>query len=161
MDIDELCRKAANAVYDKIPGPGNRIMAYDAIHSVIGPALDECDAEIERLKGFCKMLKGHRDAAYARTRLRSTRIAELESRSLTCCFCNQQCESLEELKAHSGECRAHPLWKDAERMDYLESEWETERELIKVGLAHKIKSLFRRNKPITREAIDSEIADAK
>lgn len=46
-------------------------------------------------------------------------IAPLLARTVSCCFCGSQCESLAALKSHSGECREHPLWEDAERFRNL------------------------------------------
>jgi uncharacterized small protein (DUF1192 family) len=53
------------------------------------------------------------------------RIAELEGRSITCCFCNLKCDSLSCLKSHSAVCPEHPAVIENETMqsdDYAELE---------------------------------------
>lgn len=48
--------------------------------------------------------------------------------------------------------------RDSERMDWLENEMS--RELMDIAVGIPVKSLFRRNLPITRQAIDAEIRAA-
>lgn len=48
--------------------------------------------------------------------------------------------------------------RDGERLDWLEREWQAEQDELMV-LGHvETRSLFRRNQPITRAAIDAELA---
>jgi hypothetical protein len=64
------------------------------------------------------------DAADTIERLKA-RIAELEGRSITCCFCNLKCDSLSCLKSHSAVCPEHPAVIENETMqsdDYAELE---------------------------------------
>lgn len=41
----------------------------------------------------------------------ATERMQLEAKAITCCFCNEQCESLDKLKEHSAHCKSHPMTK--------------------------------------------------
>ena len=56
----------------------------------------------------------------------------------------------------SGWLDIEALARDSERLDYLEREMEIEQRLIK-HTDQRVNSLFRRNMPITRAAIDKEM----
>lgn len=47
------------------------------------------------------------------------KIQRLLERTISCCFCGQQCASLEELKEHSGGCPEHPLSRRVEELEVL------------------------------------------
>ena len=81
---------------------------------------DKChDLPETDYKAFCDGCDNYQREKFGKCRTAEleAEVERLRSRSLSCCFCGVACESLAALKSHSGECREHPLWADAERLE--------------------------------------------
>lgn len=115
---------------------------------------DEIDVIVGRVVAVDEVKRLKSDLAASQSR-----VEELEAKSITCCFCNEPCESLASLKEHSATCGEHPAVKEVERLVEQNIRFIDQRESAKLVERNAIEQY--RRVVQERDASDAEIERLK
>lgn len=75
------------------------------------------DADLNMVGEVGRLYQQDCDTAREHFRPLLEELQRVQRRTIQCCFCGEQCESLDALKAHSADCREHPLAEQLQRLN--------------------------------------------